>query len=119
MKFEEVLPAMRDEGRIGIWKKLRFRIHDGKLEYDSGYMGGMWNPWTSDDDLGELLLGQWSLEPREVKKVKKWFWIFGRNDEVYASPKFPMTDEEAIEYLWTHGLDWKHKVDETGKEFEE
>lgn len=59
---------------------------------------------------------KWTLEP---KKVKKWFWIFGRNDEVYASPKFPMTDEEAIEYLWTHGLDWKHKVDETGKEFEE
>jgi hypothetical protein len=92
MKFEEVLPKMRDEGRVGIRKGRRHKFEKGVfvIEYPLGgwsevYIGA---PSLTEDD--------WTIEP---VKVKKWQWVFGSGVEGESSPRIYLTEEGAEAYL--------------------
>ena len=117
MKFEEVLPKMRDEGRIGtVGGLLFFKISkDGKLwmkpiqEYE----------WQYHPDLNEEYLTKdlWSLEPI---KVKKWRWVFGCGETVQREVSSYMTEEEALSYKFhANSYAWMERIDHTLKEEEE
>ena len=111
MKFEEVLPKMRDEGRIGIWINRRHKFIDGVLHWEEKdhwsfitYRGGA---FTSDS---------WTLEPI---KVKKWQWVFGVRNACRVLPILRMSEIEAECYKITHDHEWMEKIDHTMVEEEE
>ena len=110
MKFEEVLPKMRDEGRIGtVGGLLFFKISkDGKLwmkpiqEYE----------WQYHPDLNEEYLTKdlWSLIP---KKVKKWQWVFGIGDKINHTSPDRKTELEASIYMSENWFEWAERIDHT------
>lgn len=66
MKFEEVLPAMRDEGRIGKHGAYQYRIRkDCLIEFLN--KSGIWES-LRDVDVNFFLSTYWSLEPRAEKR---------------------------------------------------
>ena len=67
MKFEEVLPKMRDEGRVGKVGGMFFKFENGLLWRKTSEC----SPWSHFPRIVEdyLTIDTWSLEPI---KVKKW-----------------------------------------------
>lgn len=111
MKFEEVLPKMRDVGRVGIWNGHRHKFVDGMLQWEEDcpwpfihYSG---KAFTSDD---------WVLEPI---KVKKWQWVFGSDVEGESLPRLYLTEERAEAYRIEYEYDWMEPIDHTMIEEEE
>ena len=114
MKFEEVLPKMRDEGRVGMVGTTFFKMSpDGKLwaKVDPGY-------WEVHHNLNEeyLTTDEWSIEPR---KVKRWAWAFGHGDKCQMVPHNKMTEIEAECYKITHDHEWMERIEHTMVEEEE
>ena len=112
MKFEEALPKMRDEGRIGVRKERRHKFEKGVfvMEYPLGgwsevYIGA---PSLTKDD--------WTIEPI---KVKKWQWVFGSDVEGESLPRLYLTEERAEAYRIEYEYDWMEPIDHTMSEEEE
>ncbi len=114
MKFEEILPKMRDEGRVGLVGTTFFKISlDGKLwmKLDTGY-------WEVIHNLNEeyLITDEWSIVPR---KVKKWQWVFGVENRANFLMQARMTKQEACDYAKEHNFHWTVYIDQTMIEEEE
>ena len=112
MKFEEALPKMRDEGRIGVRKERRHKFEEGEflIEYPPGnwsqvFLGA--SALTKDD---------WTIEPIKVKKWR-WAWGSGYSDEPMLSGL--LTAEEVEKYMKMHGFDWAERINDTMVEVEE
>ena len=108
MKFEEVLPKMRDERRVGVVGTTFFKISaDGKLwmKLDTGY-------WHFHPNLNEnyLTTDEWSLEPR---KVKRWQWVFGIGDKINHTSPDRKTELEASIYMSENWFEWAERIDHT------
>ena len=112
MKFEEVLPKIRDEGRIANLHGLSHKFSDGKVWIK--YPGGEWlrarftaEAFTTDD---------WKLEP---VKVVKWRWVFGCDDECLKGICNKMTEEQAEKYRVANEFDWMERIKHTRTEVDE
>ena len=106
MKFEEVLPKMRDEGRIAIRKECRHKFEEGVLvqEDSSGN-------WFEVSLSSQALMGDsWSLEPR---KVKRWQWAFGCEKECQMLPRIRMSEMEASVHAEMNKFEWMEKLEKT------
>ena len=114
MKFEEVLPKMRDEGRIGKVEGYFFKLSEDGLVWKKSSEHSSWTryPRMLEDFLKS---DDWSLEPM---KVKKWRWAFGfgYSDEPMLSGL--LTEEEAEKYMRRHGFGWAEKISKTMVEVE-
>ena len=111
MKFEEVLPKMRDEGRVGIWTGRRHKFINGVLHWEEKGL------WVFINYSGEAFTSDsWSLEPL---KVNKWSWVFGRGDMWELIPSTKMTEIEAECYKITHDQEWMERIEHTMAEEEE
>ena len=106
MRFEEILPKMRDEGRIGVWKDCRYRFSKGIFlqEYPSG-------DWCEVSISSQALTeDEWSFDPI---KIRKWQWTFGfRNDCQLVSSDW-MTEAEAERYMEMNNFSWMEKIYQT------
>ena len=112
MKFEEVLPKMRDEGRIGVWDGYRNKFEGERFirEYPQNDWGGVsfgYRAFTSDE---------WTLEPI---KVKKWRWVFGRDETMLYLTELFFSENEAEYFRIERGFAWKHPIPQTYTEEEE
>lgn len=111
MKFEEVLPKMRDEGRVGIWINRRHKFIDGVLHWEEK------DHWSFITYSGEAFTSDsWTLEPI---KVKKWQWVFGSDVEGESLPRIYLTEERAEAYRIEYEYDWMEPIDHTMIEEEE
>ena len=108
MKFEEVLPKMRDEGRIGKVGGMFFKFENGLLWRKTSEC----SPWSHFPRIVEdyLTIDTWSLEPI---KVKKWQWVFGVRNECRVIPTHRMTEAEAEGYMVVNGFGWAEEIDRT------
>ena len=112
MKFEEVLPKMRDEGRIAIHNGNQYKFFDGNIYLK---MDHVWILVTLTTIA--LISDEWSLEPI---KVKKWRWVFGCGETVQREVSSYMTEEEALSYKFhANSYAWMERIDHTLKEEEE
>ena len=111
MKFEEVLPKMRDEGRVGIFDGHRHAFENGLLMIEvSGH-------WYYANYNGIALTSEtWTLEPA---KVKKWQWVFGLGTDRQSLPRTKLTEIEAECYKITHDHEWMERIEHTVVEEEE
>ena len=111
MKFEEVLPKMRDEGRVGIWNGHRHKFVDGMLQWEEDC------PWPFIHYSGRAFTSDsWTLEPL---KVNKWSWVFGHGDKCQMVPHNKMTEIEAECYKITHDHEWMERIEHAMVEEEE
>lgn len=110
MKFEEVLPKMRDEEQVGVCNGTRYRFENGQLMF-GGFNG--WRP----SPVGNALLTSdaWELEP---KIVKKWKWAFGFGKKVQLVNKNFMTEAEAEKYKDEYHFGWAERIMRTVTEEE-
>ena len=93
MKFEEILPLLRDKGVTG--------IIDGKeVTYREITM------------LDFFSTGDWQVK---TPPVKRWYWAFASSYGSHMEPTIggPFTDEEASYCLIQHGLAWRQKLVQT------
>ena len=111
MKFEEVLPKMRDEGRVGIFDGHRHAFENGLLMIEvSGH-------WYYANYNGIALTSEtWTLEPI---KVRKWQWVFGSETEGESLPRLHFTEERSEAYRIEYEYDWMERIDHTMIEEEE
>ena len=88
MKFEEVLPKMRDEGRIANLNGHLHKFADGRLWMKC--LSGRWEviQYTGDG----LTTDDWKLEP---VKVSKWRWVFGFGSELQMTAYGYLSESEA------------------------
>ena len=112
MKFEEVLPKIRDEGRIANLHGLSHKFSDGKVWIK--YPGGEWlrarftaEAFTTDD---------WKLEP---VKVVKWRWVFGYGSQLQTTSYAHLSESEAEEYKLQKNFGWAERIEHTHTEVEE
>ena len=112
MRFEEVLPKMRDEGRSATLHGLSHKFSDGKVWIK--YPGGEWlrarftaEAFTTDD---------WKLEP---VKVVKWRWVFGFGSELQMTAYGYLSESEADAYRIHKNFDWAERIEHTRTEVEE
>ena len=114
MKFEEVLPKMRDEGRIGkVGESLLFKISsDGRLWIQVNPI----SPWRPLQDLNEEYLTKdlRSLLPIEIKR---WDWIFGNGCKSLFF-RTGLTKEQAENKRIFHEYEWSHPIPQTLREEE-
>ena len=112
MKFEEVLPKMR-EGKIGKVGEYLFKLSEYGLIWKKSH-----SSWTRHPRMLEEFLERddWSLEPI---KVKKWQWVFGSDAEIQAAPAVYLTEEKAEKYRVAYEYDWMERIDHTMIEGEE
>lgn len=106
MKFEEVLPKMRDEGRVGI-------LFGSRHTFDSSRNFVRWEKtgWRLFEASSAVFTSdEWSLEPI---KVKKWQWVFGVRNECRVMPIHRMTEVEAEGYMIVNGFGWAEEIDHT------
>ena len=112
MKFEEVLPKMR-EGKIGKVGEYLFKLSEYGLIWKKSHSSWTRHPRMLEDFLER---DDWSLEPM---KVKKWQWIFGCGVEGESSPRVYLTEEKAEKYRVEYEYDWMERIDHTLIEEEE
>ena len=114
MKFEEILPKMRDEGRIGKIEEEFFKLEDGIIWRKSAEH----LPWSRHPEKIEnyLMSSNWSLEPI---KVKQWLWVFGVGNEGKELPLDKLTEAEAECYRIKYKLEWMERIEHTMAEEEE
>ena len=113
MKFEEVLPKMRDEGRIGKVGGNFFKFENGLLLGKSDEC----SPWTRFPIPVEDYLRSdgWSLSP---SKVKKWKWVFGYGKDEQLVKEYSMTEAEAEKYKNEYHFEWAERIMRTVTEEE-
>lgn len=114
MKFEEILPKMRDEGMKALWNDYCFKFENGKFWVHSGSFRDRWTvtqlleeAFTADD---------WRLEPANVVR---WIWVFGFHNEVQRVPSTYMSEQDAEDYKVSNNFEWAEKIEMTRKEVEE
>lgn len=112
MKLEEILPKMRDEGRIANLNGVLYKMEDGNLW--AKYLNSQWKSavfsvytFTTDD---------WKLEP---VKVSKWRWVFGFGSELQMTAYGYLSESEADAYRIHKNFDWAEKIEHTRMEVEE
>ena len=111
MKFEEVLPKMRDEGRIAIHNGNQYKLFDGNLMFRTN------NEWVYVTFTSKAYItNDWSIESR---KVKKWRWAFGFGYECLPGKCNMMTEEQAEKYRVEKGFAWMERINHTMIEVEE
>lgn len=112
MKFEEILPKMRDEGRIANLNGHLHKFADGRLWMKC--LSGRWEviQYTRDG----LTTDDWKLEP---VKVSKWRWVFGFGSELQMTAYGYLSESEADAYMIHKNFDWAEKIEHTRMEVEE
>lgn len=116
MKFEEVLPKMRDEGWIARFGGyLRFKLSEGCLWINTNFPGSGWSP---HHELNEeyFLQDRWELEP---VKVSKWRWVFGYGSQLQTTSYAHLSESEAEEYKLQKNFGWAERIEHTHTEVEE
>ena len=105
MRFEGVLPKMRDEGRIGKVGGMFFKFENGFLWRKTSEC----SPWSHFPRIVEdyLTIDTWSLEPI---KVKKSCWSFGTGPRLLSQMLDPCTDDEATKMRVEQGFEWKEEI---------
>ncbi len=102
MKFEDVLPKMRDEGRIAVLSGNQYIFFDRNLYSRTN------NEWILVTLTSAALTSEgWSLEPR---KVKKSCWSFGTGTRLLSQMLDPCTEEEATKMRIEQGFEWKEEI---------
>lgn len=110
MRFEDVLPKMRD-GRIAELNGTKYRFSDEKL-----------HKWISREEkwVGMQVSDLWFKTaikttcwkfPQEI--VKRWQWVFGSGSEKKENACGYYTEIEAEGLRIKYGFEWKHRIDET------
>ena len=112
MKFEEILPKMRDEGRIANLNGHLHKFADGRLWMKC--LSGRWEviQYTGDG----LTTDDWKLEP---VKVSKWRWVFGFGSELQMTAYGYLSESEADAYRIHKNFDWAERIEHTRTEVEE
>ena len=113
MKFEEILPKMRDEGKIGKVGEYLFKLSEYGLIWKKSHSSWTRHPRMLEDFLER---DDWSLEPI---KVKKWQWVFGVENKANFLMQARMTKQEACDYAKEHNFNWTVYIDQTMIEEEE
>ena len=113
MKFEEILPKMRDEGKIGKVGEYLFKLTEYGLVWKKSHSSWTRHPRMLEDFLER---DDWSLESM---KVKKWQWVFGSGVEIQVAPAGYLTEEKAEKYRVAYEYDWMERIDHTMIEGEE
>ncbi len=105
MKFEEVLPKMRDEGRVGVIGLDFFKFENGFIWKRSS----KYSPWVHFPRIVEdyFTSDDWAIEP---VKVKKWQWVFGNDIQILLSPPLHLTKDEAEIKRVLYSYSWKNLV---------
>ena len=111
MRFEEVLPKMRDEGRIAVRNGQEYKFFDGNLMFKANHE---WVYITLTSQA--YITNDWTLEPI---KVKKWQWVFGVENRANFLTQSRMTKQEAYDYAKGHNFNWAIYIDQTLTEEEE
>lgn len=112
MKFEEVLPKMRDEGKIANLHGVLYKIGEGNLW--AKYISRQWKSAVFSVD--SFTTDDWKLEP---VRVSKWRWVFGLGSELQMTAYGYLSEAEAEEYRFQGNYDWAEKIEHTRKEVEE
>lgn len=107
MKFEEILPLMRDKGKIGIWNKNEYKFQNGYMSIKKGE--GRWESISFMDSA--FTTDDWSLKPEEVEV---WDWVLGKGDGCFEVIQ-DVTEKEAEKGRINHRCDWKVKLEPTKK----
>ena len=110
MKFEEILPRMRDQGKIANLNGVLYKMEDGNLWRK--YLTVHWKTTVFSD--GAFATDDWKLEP---VKVSKWRWVFGLGSELSMTSSAYLSEAEAEAYL--RNFDWSERIEHTRKEVEE
>ena len=103
MRFEEVLPKMRDEGRVGI-------LFGSRHTFDSSRNFVRWEKtgWRLFEASSAVFTSdEWSLEPI---KVRKSCWSFGTGPRLLSQMLDPCTEEEATKMRIEQGFEWKEEI---------
>ena len=113
MKFEEVLPLMRDKGRIGSrivgGSTALYRLQQGELQINSPSNNSGWRNTSFSDTA--FTTDNWSLQPEEEET---WTWVFGFGDQYQHWVK-ELTESEADQYMFNNNFGWKVKLEPTRK----
>ena len=112
MKFEEILPKMRDEGKIANLHGVLYRLSNGNL-WMKGLSGHWTTPIFSD---GAFAADDWKLEP---VRVSKWRWVFGLGSELQMTAYGYLSEAEADAYRIHKNFDWAERIEHTRTEVEE
>ncbi len=113
MKFEEILPKMRDEGKIGKVGEYLFKLSEYGLVWKKSHSSWTRHPRMLEDFLER---DDWSLESM---KVKKWRWVFGRDETMLYLTELFFSENKAEYFRIERGFAWKHPIPQTYIEEEE
>lgn len=112
MKFEEILPRMRDEGKIANLNGVLYKFADGNLWMKR--LSGDWK--TAGFSVEAFTTDDWKLDP---VKVSKWRWVFGCGSELHMTSYAHLSKSESEAYKLLKNFDWAERIEHTRTEVEE